>query len=207
MNCHMPKTCWALLKTSRSHTIASPSAKVSVESGRPNACNLCHLDRSIAWAAETMEGWYGIEPPPLADTDRSLASGVFWTMTGDAGQRALMAWHMGSEGTQEASGTEWMLPYLAKLLEDPYDAVRFNAVRSLQTLAGYEDFEHDFVAPADEHAKARQSLLEGWAAAASEKDSRERFQHLLLRPDGSLRQNAFENLSAYRNDKHVILAE
>src|SRR5262249_37039935 len=43
-NCHMPHTTYGLLKTIRSHQISSPSVQASLDTGRPNACNLCHLD-------------------------------------------------------------------------------------------------------------------------------------------------------------------
>jgi hypothetical protein len=50
-NCHMPYTTYGLLKTIRSHQISSPSVAASLQTGRPNACNLCHLDRTLAWTA------------------------------------------------------------------------------------------------------------------------------------------------------------
>src|SRR4029453_3531650 len=47
MNCHMPFTTYGLLKTVRTHQISSPSVKATLETGRPNACNLCHLDKTL----------------------------------------------------------------------------------------------------------------------------------------------------------------
>src|SRR5262249_16962332 len=44
-NCHMPYTSYGLLRALRSHTITVPTVRESVEVGRPNACNACHLDR------------------------------------------------------------------------------------------------------------------------------------------------------------------
>ncbi|MCA9691844.1 MAG: hypothetical protein KC636_19745, partial [Myxococcales bacterium] len=43
VNCHMPYTTYGLLRALRSHLVDSPTVRVSLESGRPNACNLCHL--------------------------------------------------------------------------------------------------------------------------------------------------------------------
>lgn len=206
MNCHMPYTCWALLKTSRSHQIASPSVKPSVETGRPNACNLCHLDQSIAWAGDKLGEWYGQEAVELKKEHHDLASGVLWSLTGDAGQRALMASHMGWAPAQEASGTDWMVPYLAQLLEDPYDAVRFAAGQSLQTLSGHEDFEYDFVAPEADRARSHGRALERWTPTA-QNDDPARASRLLLHNDGALRRNLFAKLLAYRNNRPVVLAE
>ena len=55
-NCHMPYTTYGLLKTLRSHQISSPSVATSVSTGRPNACNLCHLDKTLKWTAERAAG-------------------------------------------------------------------------------------------------------------------------------------------------------
>ena len=68
-------------------------------------------------------------------------------LRGDAGQRALAAWSMGWAEAQEASGTDWMAPYLSALLLDPYGAVRFIAARSLRTLPAHADLRYDFAAP------------------------------------------------------------
>lgn len=54
-NCHMPHTSYALFKGIRSHRIDSPSAANEVRTGRPNACNLCHLDRTLEWTADKLE--------------------------------------------------------------------------------------------------------------------------------------------------------
>ena len=51
-NCHMPHTTYGLLGAVRSHQITSPRIQVTVETGRLNACNLCHLDKTLGWAAE-----------------------------------------------------------------------------------------------------------------------------------------------------------
>jgi predicted CXXCH cytochrome family protein len=58
-NCHMPHTVYGLLRGIRNHRIDSPH--VTGRSGgheRPNACNLCHVDRSLAWTAQQLERWY-----------------------------------------------------------------------------------------------------------------------------------------------------
>ncbi len=59
-NCHMPYTSYGLLKALRSHQISNPTVKASLQTGRPNACNLCHLDKSLRWTAQNLFAWYGI---------------------------------------------------------------------------------------------------------------------------------------------------
>jgi predicted CXXCH cytochrome family protein len=65
-NCHMPHTVYGLLKSIRSHYIDSPDAVESSRVGRPNACNLCHLDRSHEWTANYLSEWYGYPPAELS---------------------------------------------------------------------------------------------------------------------------------------------
>ena len=72
---------------------------------------------------------------------------MLWLLKGDAGQRALVAWHFGWEPAQQASKTDWMAPYLGHLLADPYAAVRYIAHHSLRDLPGFTDFAYDFTGP------------------------------------------------------------
>jgi len=134
MNCHMPYTTYGLLKTIRSHQISNPSVKATLDTGRPNACNLCHLDKTLAWAAEYLEQWYRIPTPALDADQQSVAAAVLTLLKGDAGQRAIVAQSLGWAPAQQASGTGWMAPYLALMQQDSYDAVRHIATRSRATL-------------------------------------------------------------------------
>ena len=94
-NCHMPYTTFGLLKAIRSHAIVSPDVQSSLDTGRPNACNQCHLDRTLDWTADYLESWHGTSRPNLSDDERQIAASVLWALKGDAAQRALMAWSMG----------------------------------------------------------------------------------------------------------------
>src|SRR5207247_8067847 len=75
-NCHMPHTSWGLLKAIRTHQITSPDVRTSVKTGRPNACNLCHLDRSFAWTAGKLSEWYQMPVPTLDAEHRSVSAAV-----------------------------------------------------------------------------------------------------------------------------------
>ncbi len=149
-NCHMPNTVYGLLKATRSHEITSPSVVSDVEAGRPNACSLCHLDQPLGWAAAQLaEGW-GVESPALTQRQQTLAAGPVGLLTGDAGERALWAWHMGWPLARRTSEAAWMAPFLVATLADPYDVVRYIALRSLRTIRGYEGYEFDFLTPASQ---------------------------------------------------------
>ena len=94
----MPHTTYGLLKAMRSHTIDSPTVQASLATGRPNACNACHLDKTLAWSAKYLNQWHGIEEPQLDKDQQTIAASALWALKGDAGQRALMAWSMGLAG-------------------------------------------------------------------------------------------------------------
>jgi hypothetical protein len=62
LDCHMPRIVAGLDTVVRSHRISTPSDARMLSLDAPNACNLCHLDRSIEWTlAKLSEGW-GVEP-------------------------------------------------------------------------------------------------------------------------------------------------
>ncbi len=204
-NCHMPYTSYGLLKAIRSHTVGSPSAAETVEVGRPNACNLCHLDKTLAWTADRLDAWYDIPAPPLRDGDRTVAAGLRWMLAGDAGLRALTAWSMGWEPAQEASGTTWMVPHLGEALGDPYDAVRFIAARSLRSLPGYANLEFDFTGPRQTRVDTAVRVLREWRASPAAQLRRE--PELLVDQRGELRVDAMRRLFDARDRRPLFLRE
>jgi len=162
-NCHLPYTTYGLLKAIRSHRVSSPSVATELSTGRPNACNACHLDRDLAWTQEHLERKYAIEPVLLAGHVNEVAAGPRWIGTGDAGVRALAASYMSWAPAREASGDDWMTPYLSELLTDRYAAVRMVAVRSLRKQPGSDDFASDLVEAGGAAADlARQRIQASW---------------------------------------------
>jgi hypothetical protein len=132
MNCHMPYTSYGLLTAMRSHRIDVPDVRATVEAGRPNACTSCHLDRTLGWAAEQLQAKWGIAPPELDEDERTVDASLLLGMKGDAGQRALVAWSLGWPAAVAASPAADLAPLLGVLMDDPYDAVRYVAERSLR---------------------------------------------------------------------------
>ncbi|PYQ93001.1 MAG: C cytochrome precursor, partial [Acidobacteria bacterium] len=204
-NCHMPYTTYGLLKTIRSHQISSPSVRATVDTGRPDACNLCHLDKTLAWTADYLEKWYATAKPRLGDEEQSVAASLLWLLSGDAGQRAIVAQSLGWAPAQQASGTGWIAPYLALFLDDPYDAVRYIASRSLKTLPGFQAFAFDYVAPQTTRAAQRIQAMQIWRAT---RDGRipGRAQ-LLINADGSFNAEVINRLSRERNNRRVVYRE
>ncbi|MGB7324265.1 MAG: ammonia-forming cytochrome c nitrite reductase subunit c552 [Rubripirellula sp.] len=155
MNCHMPHSTFGLLKTIRSHQISSPTIKSAKGSDRATACSLCHLDQSFQWAADNLAQWYGQEQEDKAQPDgQPISTMVLHLTSGDAVQRAVAASAMGWPPAQEASGTDWMEPYLLLALNDPYDAVRLVAAKTLATLPKRVTAEVDPLAPEEQRMQA-----------------------------------------------------
>src|SRR5437588_5920798 len=141
--------------------------------------------------------------PPLAPDDESVAASLVTLLKGDAGQRAIVAQSLGWAPAQRASGTSWMAPYLALLLDDPYDAVRYIALRSLITLPGFETFQFDFVAPPQTRAALRVRALQTWRDARAS-SSRRGDAALLFNPDGTFNAPAVDRLMRERNTRRVV---
>ena len=202
-NCHMPYTSYGLLKALRSHQISSPSVKATLQSERPNACNLCHLDQTLEWTTQNLSAWYKTPVEKLSLEEKSTAASVLWALKGDAGQRALVAWHMGWQPALKASQKTWQAPYLAMLLADPYPAVRCIAGRSLHRLPGFETFAYDYITGPDKLVRASEQAMETWQKSAKLSPDA---PHLLLK-GGRLEDEAVENLLKSRNNRVVELQE
>jgi hypothetical protein len=132
----MPFTSYGLLKSMRSHRISVPDVAATVATGRPNACNLCHLDKSLGWTARWLEKFYGTSAPALDEDQQQVASALLLGLTGDAGQRALIAWALAWQPARRASQLGSATTLLEILMDDPYDAVRYIAGRSLGQRSG-----------------------------------------------------------------------
>ena len=208
-NCHMPNTAYGLLKGTRNHFIQSPSASVQLETGRPNACNLCHLDQTLEWTARNLNEWYGAPMPEFLDPEHlRTAEGPLQLLRGDAGQRALAAFHMGWEPATSTAGVgDWAAPLLAELALDPYDAVRFIALRSLGGLPGYAAADLDYLASVKKLRETREKALEIWVAPNPELANAERMKRVLVDKKGERMRARVAELLEQRDDRRVYRAE
>lgn len=203
-NCHMSYTSVGLMKASRSHAITSPDVAVELATGRPNACNQCHLDRTLQWSSQHLAEKWQVAAPELNTEQREVAASVRWLLSGDAGQRMLAAWSFGWQPAKVAAGDDWLAPYLARLLDDPYYVVRFNAARSLRSLGGFGGalVDYDFVAAAE----AQQSYVAGVTSQWQSSYSGRARPAVLMQSRGLLRAR-FAELYARRDDRPVYIAE
>jgi hypothetical protein len=149
-----------------------------------------------------------IDPAHANAADQDLSAAVVWALKGDAGQRAIVAQAMGWKPAQEISGTAWMTPILAQLLDDPYDAVRFIAARSLRSTPGFQSFPYDFVAPQKARYAAQLAAMQKWDGAGRGTSVPPASRTgLLLGPDGALRVSEMLRIVKERNDRPVLLRE
>ena len=59
VDCHMPLTTYMQRHPRRDHGFTIPDPLLTRQHNIPNACNRCHTDRSVDWALEAVEKWYG----------------------------------------------------------------------------------------------------------------------------------------------------
>jgi hypothetical protein len=204
----MPHTTYGVLSAIRSHQISSPKVSDQLATGRPNACNLCHLDKSLTWTAQQLAQWYGHELPKWAVQPTDVADSVRLAMSGDAGQRALLAWHFGWEPALRISGKAWVAPVLAQLLDDPYAAVRCVAERSARRVGAMIPSGYDYTIAPDARSPVRTPMVESWATnTAASRDPSFPPATLVRWKDPQGMQESFDQLTRERDDRPVRLRE
>jgi predicted CXXCH cytochrome family protein len=139
-SCHMPHQVFSLLTTHRSHRIQIPEVTNAKDSGKPNACNLCHLDKSLGWTQQELARWpnHGRQrPATLSREQEQVSAALLLLAEGDARSRAIVAGAFSNPAAQRASGTDWFAPFLTRLMEmERYPIVRYLAHRGLRTALG-----------------------------------------------------------------------
>lgn len=201
-NCHMPHTAYGLLKAIRNHTISSPDLNIDLAADRPNACNQCHLDKTLKWSAGFLKEWYSIDEPELDTEQSQIAASILWLLKGNAANRATAAWTMGWSEAQAVSGRDWQTIFLAQSLNDPYLAVRMIARRSLQSLPGLSELQLEPLGTDIQRADEILSIIERW-----DQQPHLANPELLLGPNNVVETQRIDELMKQRDDTPVRLAE
>ncbi|MCH7919462.1 MAG: ammonia-forming cytochrome c nitrite reductase subunit c552 [Planctomycetes bacterium] len=206
MNCHMPHTTYALFSAIRTHQIESPKIDSSAKYGVPNACNLCHLDKTLAWTQDHMHERYGTAKVALTQEQQEISAALLWMLKGHAAQRVITAWHAGWEPAHEASGDDWLAPFQARLLQDPYGVVRYVAHEQLKKLPGFAGFQYDFLGDeAALEASVRQAI-QIWKMTGRSQAARGG-NEILIGADGQLNEAAVQTLLRQRDNRTVEIRE
>jgi predicted CXXCH cytochrome family protein len=203
VGCHMPFTSYALFSGIRSHRIDIPSAELTATTERPNACNLCHIDRTLSWTARELERLDAIATPSLGRRSSDVALMLEDLLAGDAAERAIAAWALGRPEAQRAAGTGFQAAFLAELVTDPYSAVRKVACDALVSLPDYRDFRCDFMALPAERAAQQNSILERFSALPGRKGD----PALLLDANGRRDEARVAQLLATRDERRMTISE
>ena len=204
-NCHMPHTTYGLLSGIRSHQIDSPSVETHLKTGRPNACNLCHLNQTLEWGSRHLTKWYGHRQPKLDNDDKSISAMLKMLLKGDAGQRAIAAWNMGWEPARKASGGNWQAPWLIRTMNDPYAAVRYIAHKALMADPAFAGTPFDYTAPLAKRATQIDAISERRADAGLLGQAPH--AQLLLDAQGKPLEDVADRLTRQRDNRPITLQE
>jgi predicted CXXCH cytochrome family protein len=135
-SCHMPYQVYSLMTVHRSHRIQIPELADSRGTGKPHACNLCHLDRPLGWTRAELAKWPGpagkrAATAALSPDEEAVPAAVLWLTQGDARTRAVVAGALADPAARRAAGGGFG-PVLADLLgEERYPVVRYLLGRGL----------------------------------------------------------------------------
>jgi predicted CXXCH cytochrome family protein len=161
-NCHMPRVVYGVMAVHPTHDITVPNPQLTATQAVPNACNQCHLDRSVNWAiAESKKLWPGrfafVEMS--GDQQFNIAEGARALFAGDALTRALAAEALGG-GLSAKTDTSWTTPFLLEAFDDNYPIVRYFAANGLAKINSQLRKPDYLAAP-----EARRYSLSQWRSA------------------------------------------
>lgn len=150
IGCHMPVTVYMQRHPRHDHGFTIPDPLLTKQLNIPNACGRCHADKSVDWALENTEKWYG------AKMNRPTRERAQWIASAQQGEESgrdhlLEILNTGKEPAYwraVATGLLWQWAVEPKVksalftqLKDEHPLVREKAVRSLESLvdAGNEE--------------------------------------------------------------------
>jgi predicted CXXCH cytochrome family protein len=166
--CHMPKITYGLLDVHPTHRIQRPDPARAWRYEMPEACTLCHTNRTARWAAETMARDFKTPLPADLPTnaDFEVAENVRQLLAGDVVQRSVAVMALADERsyTDDAKARRWVVPLLLVTMDDDYAAVRHFAYRALRSIV--RDRATEAFPPFDPQAPAeeRRRAIDAWRA-------------------------------------------
>jgi hypothetical protein len=140
----MPQVTEGLDRVVRTHRIESPNVPDRIEKAGLNACNLCHLDKSVRWTLDSLEAWYG----PLK-YDAELVQERYGSWDEPVGKvwfrHPNEAVRLSAAGAVKRESADWLLEDVARQLDSPrlinrqfaQDAVATLLDKSLEQSYGY----------------------------------------------------------------------
>jgi hypothetical protein len=119
LDCHMPRVVMGVDHYVRTHRISSPTNPKLLTAAAPNACNLCHLDRSIRWTLEALRDGWDMRTQITEDAYGERNVGDVWLESPTPAYRLIAAHAYGRSPLGKLA-----LPQLLRGLSDPLAYVR-----------------------------------------------------------------------------------
>jgi predicted CXXCH cytochrome family protein len=205
VNCHMAPQVYSLMTTHRSHRIETPTLAGSLGSGKPHACNLCHLDQSLGWTKQQLAQWPNGDRTAagkLSADEEAIASALLILSRRDARSRVVVAGAFSNAAARQASGTDWFGSVLTRSLEhERYPAVRELLGRTLSDLTGAKSF--DPLASPGERLKQLTALRQRFDAMPVLRP----LPGIPLLPTGRPDETRFQHLRDGRHDPDLTVNE
>jgi hypothetical protein len=154
LDCHMPKVVMGIDRFVRTHRISSPTDPRVLATAGPNACNLCHLDRSIAWTVAELRREFEVRLDPQrwkGYGDPDAAVGEVWLTSTEPALRLIAA----AAYARSPLGAA-MVPELVRGLADPLAHVRAWTVFALEEVLHRRITDAEFDPRATPEQRARQ---------------------------------------------------
>ena len=150
LDCHMPKIAMGIDRYVRSHRISSPTNVTMLAAAAPNACNLCHLDRSIRWTLTELQREVG-NLDAYGDPDEAV--GAVWLASAEPDIRvtAVMAYARSKLG-------RYAVAELLSLLDDARPYVRSWTQFAVEEILGKKLVGYDPRAPSADRKLAIKKL-------------------------------------------------
>jgi len=137
LDCHMPRIVHGFEGVNRTHRISSPTEPAILGSGMANACNLCHLDKSLAWTQHELETGWGKRvdlPGSLEEVfgkGHASPAGEAW-LAQPSGMLKVVA---GAAYARSTLGKQ-ALPRLLSSLDEPNAYTRMRLLANVEKLLG-----------------------------------------------------------------------
>jgi predicted CXXCH cytochrome family protein len=157
LDCHMPRVVQGVSDYVRSHRISSPADPRMLSNDTPNACNLCHLDRSVKWTVAALASHWGKQVTVAAPLDDRPA-GEAWLHSPSPALRAVAA---AAFARLPAARARAALPALLAVLDDPIAYYRMRLLFAIEDILGRRlpPAQYDPTAPPATRAAQRRALL------------------------------------------------
>ena len=159
LDCHMPRVVMGIDRFVRTHRISSPTDVRVLATAGPNACNLCHLDRSIAWTVDELAREHDVRLDPSTWTayrDVELPVGDVWLASDEPALRLIAAAAYARVPALAPFALE-ALTAPGRGIDDPLAHVRAYTLLSLEQILGRRP-AYDPRAPVDVRRRQLRAL-------------------------------------------------